>query len=46
MGAWGVWVSLAMLIVSNVFMTFAWFGHLRYDNDGFILLTSQKIPTQ
>ncbi len=37
MGAWGVWLSLAMLIVSNVFMTFAWFGHLRYDNEGFIL---------
>lgn len=24
------WMPIALLIVSNVFMTFAWYGHLKF----------------
>lgn len=30
--AWSVWIAIGLLILSNVFMTFAWYGHL--GNDG------------
>ncbi len=26
------WITVLLLIVSNVFMTFAWYGHLKYKN--------------
>ena len=26
-------ITVALLIVSNVFMTFAWYGHLKYGHD-------------
>jgi uncharacterized protein (DUF486 family) len=25
-----MWVSIFLLVVSNIFMTFAWYGHLKY----------------
>ncbi len=33
----GVWTALALLVISNVFMTFAWFGHLKYGSDDTIM---------
>ncbi len=32
------WLPIAMLVVSNVFMTFAWYGHLRTQRDAPLLL--------
>jgi len=26
------WITVGLLIISNVFMTFAWYGHLRFKN--------------
>jgi uncharacterized protein (DUF486 family) len=26
------WMPIVLLIVSNIFMTFAWYGHLKYKN--------------
>lgn len=33
MGSWTVWFAIFLLILSNVFMSFAWFGHLRGDEN-------------
>jgi len=27
-----VWPTVLLLIISNAFMTFAWYGHLKYEN--------------
>lgn len=29
-------ITIALLIVSNVFMTFAWYGHLQFEQHGFM----------
>lgn len=26
------WITVILLVISNVFMTFAWYGHLKYKN--------------
>jgi len=26
------WVTISLLTISNIFMTFAWYGHLRFKN--------------
>lgn len=28
------WITIALLIVSNIFMTFAWYGHLKLQQTG------------
>lgn len=30
MNGWERWLPIVLLIVSNVFMTFAWYGHLKF----------------
>ena len=25
-----LWIAIALLVVSNIFMTFAWYGHLKF----------------
>lgn len=30
MNGWDRWLPIVLLIVSNVFMTFAWYGHLKF----------------
>lgn len=30
----GIWLPILLLTCSNVFMTFAWYGHLRYKDVG------------
>ena len=40
------WLPIALLVVSNVFMTFAWYGHLKTQRDSpllFAILTSWGI---
>jgi uncharacterized protein (DUF486 family) len=40
------WLPIALLVVSNVFMTFAWYGHLRTQRDSpllYAILTSWGI---
>lgn len=32
------WLPVLMLVVSNVFMTFAWYGHLKYKNSALWLV--------
>lgn len=32
------WLPIVLLIGSNVFMTFAWYGHLRYKSSALILV--------
>jgi hypothetical protein len=36
------WLPIVLLICSNVFMTFAWYGHLRYKDKPilFVIITS------
>ncbi len=29
MASTGFWLTMALLVVSNIFMTFAWYGHLK-----------------
>jgi uncharacterized protein (DUF486 family) len=39
------WLPIVLLICSNVFMTFAWYGHLKYKDKPllFVILTSWGI---
>lgn len=39
------WLPIVLLICSNVFMTFAWYGHLKYKNKPilFVILASWGI---
>ncbi len=34
MGSLSFWLTILLLIVSNVFMTFAWYGHLKLQQTG------------
>ncbi len=37
-----MWLSILLLIISNVFMTFAWYGHLKFKSKAiwFVILAS------
>ena len=28
------WITILLLVVSNIFMTFAWYGHLKLQQSG------------
>lgn len=38
MNAQALWLPILLLLASNVFMTFAWYGHLRYTSSPLILV--------
>ena len=35
---WKYWTPVVFLTISNVFMTFAWYGHLKYKNKPLFLV--------
>jgi uncharacterized protein (DUF486 family) len=35
---WDLWKSVGLLVLSNVFMTFAWYGHLKYKSKPLLIV--------
>lgn len=33
-----IWMAMGMLLLSNIFMTFAWYGHLKYKSKPLLIV--------